>query len=116
MATNTDDPAEIRKAFRDAVNMTAKQLEAWLKTDESQEVGWTRCADGSGESIGHEMGRHIVRLIDKRGDYTDTDLAHMRKVVGYVARHKAQRPHKADVEHTRWAYSLKNWGHDPERN
>ena len=26
-----------------------------------------------------------------------------------------QRPHKTDeeLEHTKWTYSLKNWGHDP---
>ena len=42
----------------------------------------------------------------------DDDLAHMRKVVGYVHRHSAQRP-KGDVEDTHWRYSLMNWGHDP---
>lgn len=36
----------------------------------------------------------------------------MRKVVGYVRRHLAQRP-SGDVEDTRWRYSLMNWGHDP---
>jgi len=36
----------------------------------------------------------------------------MRKVTGYVHRHMAQRP-SGDVEHTRWRYSLMNWGHDP---
>jgi hypothetical protein len=38
--------------------------------------------------------------------------ARMRKVVGYVHRHLAQRP-KGDVTDTRWRYSLMNWGHDP---
>ncbi len=39
----------------------------------------------------------------------------MEKVVGYVARHIAQRPDKSEDElaHTNWAASLKNWGHDP---
>ena len=36
----------------------------------------------------------------------------MRKVVGYVHRHLAQRP-RDDVRNTRWRYSLLNWGHDP---
>jgi len=36
-----------------------------------------------GESVGHESDRHL-----------------------------AQRP-DGDVEHTRWRYSLMNWGHDP---
>jgi hypothetical protein len=35
----------------------------------------------------------------------------MRKVVGYVARHKAQRPE--NMVTSRWRYSLMNWGHDP---
>ena len=36
----------------------------------------------------------------------------MRKVVGYVHRHMAQRA-AGDIEHTRWRKSLMNWGHDP---
>lgn len=36
----------------------------------------------------------------------------MRKVVGYVHRHGAQRP-AGDVTETPWRYSLMTWGHDP---
>jgi hypothetical protein len=36
----------------------------------------------------------------------------MRKVVGYVHRHLAQRP-DGDVTDTAWRHSLMNWGHDP---
>jgi hypothetical protein len=50
----------------------------------------------------------------KKADLTDRDYAHMRKVVGYVRRHLAQRP-KGDARNTRWRYSLMNWGHDPLR-
>ena len=42
----------------------------------------------------------------------EDDYAHMRKVIGYVHRHTAQRP-GGDVTDTRWRYSLMNWGHDP---
>ncbi|WP_308199680.1 DUF3140 domain-containing protein [Saccharothrix sp. S26] len=95
--------------FDDAVNMTAAELERWLATDESRSVGQS---DG-GESVGHESGRRIVALLrKKKGELTDDDHAHMRKVVGYVHRHLAQRP-DGDVERTRWRYSLMNWGHDP---
>ena len=48
-------------------------------------------------------------LRTKKGDLTADDAAHMRKVVGYVARHSKQRP-KGDVEDTRWRYSLMNRG------
>jgi len=35
----------------------------------------------------------------------------MRKVVGFVRRHSAQRPE--NIYTSRWRYSLMNWGHDP---
>jgi hypothetical protein len=34
-----DDNSETWKEFHDAVNMTAAELEKWLKSDESKEVG-----------------------------------------------------------------------------
>jgi hypothetical protein len=55
----------------------------------------------------------VELLHTKKADLTDDDLAHMRKVHGYVARHLAQRPEHEDVETSRWRYSLMNWGHDP---
>jgi hypothetical protein len=91
--------------------MSASELEEWLGTDESQSVG--QKSGGSGESTGHESGRRIVELLHRKGDLTDDDYAHMRKVHGYVARHLAQEPKKEDVEHSKWRYSLMNWGHDP---
>ena len=44
---------------------------------------------------------------------TDEDYEHMRKVVGYVHRHMAQGGPANDKRHSRWRYSLMNWGHDP---
>jgi DNA topoisomerase VI subunit B len=107
-----DDRDTIRAEFREAVNMSASELEQWLQTDESQAVG--QKSGGSGESTGHESGRRIVEILHtKKDDLTDDDLAHMRKVHGYVQRHLAQEPAKEDVETSKWRYSLMNWGHDP---
>lgn len=65
------------------------------------------------ESVGHASGRRIVKLRHtSQSDLTDDDIAHMRKVVGYIHRHIEQRP-SGDVTETRWRYSLMNWGHDP---
>ncbi|MFA1542618.1 DUF3140 domain-containing protein [Actinomadura monticuli] len=101
---------EAAAEFGKAVNMTAKELERWLDTEESRSVGQK---DGGGESTGHASGRRIVELLrTRRADMSEDDYAHMRKVVGYVHRHLAQRP-SGDVTDTRWRYSLMNWGHDP---
>lgn len=105
-----DDRETTIEEFGDAVNMTRKELEDWLKTDDSKAAGQK---DGGGESTGHESGREIVVILGKKqADYTDGDLDQMGRVTGYVHRHLAQRP-DGDVTDTRWRHSLMNWGHDP---
>ena len=95
--------------FASAVNMSAAQLRAWLETEESRSCGMTR--PGGRESVGRGSARRIVKILE-RGPSGAGDVAHMRKVAGYVARHLAQRP-RGDVRDTRWRWSLMNWGHDP---
>ena len=115
MVSQAEDATEeerqtIRDDFHAAVNMTPKQLAESLETEHSKEVGW-----GEGETVGHKSGRRIVEIKHKKqAELTDDDYAHMRKVVGYVHRHLAQRP-GGDISETRWRYSLMNWGHDPQR-
>ncbi len=112
-----DDHQEIVKSFGEAVNMTPAALEKWLDSDESKSVGWADGANkkeaGGTEAVGHKEGHRIVEIKHKKAaDLTEDDYAHMKKVVGYVHRHLAQRP-SGDVEHSRWRASLMNWGHDP---
>ncbi len=110
------DPGERKSTldeFDRAVNMTATQLRDWLAGEESRGVGWTSA--GETESVGHRSGERIVELLGKkRSEFDDDDLAHARKVTGFVHRHLAQRP-DGDIRETRWRYSLMNWGHDPLR-
>jgi len=94
---------QVMEEFDEAVNMSRKELEEWLETDESKEVGQK---DGGSESKGHESGRKIVEILEKdESDYTDDDIEHMRRVVSYVHRHQTQQP-KGDVEDSNWRYSL----------
>lgn len=107
---NTDEQQQVYREFHDAVNMSPKELESWLATDASKAAGWK--PDG-GESVGHESGRRIVLIKrTRKDDLSDDDYNHMRKVVGYVSRHLAQRP-SGDISDSRWRHSLMNWGHDP---
>ena len=114
----TADVDDVRKEFDASVNMTRRELERWLDSDESRSVGargdGKKSDAGGSESVGHESGRRIVQILSKKkGDLDDDDYAHMRKVNGYVKRHLAQRPKKEPIEGSRWRYSLMNWGHDP---
>lgn len=109
----TDEDKEAVAAFKDNVNMTAAKLEKWLETKESKDVGFKE--DGKGESVGHKSGKHIIEILGKKqADYTDADLKHIHKVVGYIKRHLAQKP-DGDITETNWRYSLMNWGHDPAK-
>ena len=112
---DADERATIIRDFHDAVNMSASALDKWLATPESAEVGWKgEDGHGEGESVGHKSGTRIVALLGKKkSDLDADDLAHMKKVIGYVHRHMAQGGPAQDKEHSRWRYSLMNWGHDP---
>ena len=64
-----DDRQQIVKEFDEVVNMTPKELEEWLQTQESRSVGQS---DGGGESKGHKSGRRIVEIKrKKKTDNTD---------------------------------------------
>lgn len=107
---NDDEKQEIRNDFAEAANMTPSAIENWLDTGKSKSVG-----EGEGESKGHRSGRRIIEIKRKAvDDLTGDDYSHMKRVIGYVARHVKQRP-SGDVTETDWAYSLKNWGHDPSK-
>lgn len=116
------DNNEVISEFNEYVNMTASELEKWLKSDDSNSAGWSKDG-GDGESVGHDSGRKIVEILksnpDKTPDkYTDDQLAHMRKVASYCKRHLAQESagnsnkDKEELKQTKSYISLKNWGHD----
>ncbi|CAL5220393.1 g2400 [Coccomyxa viridis] len=71
------------------------------------QVGW---APDGGESTGHDSGRIIVVLLQKKGDeYDEDDIHQMSRVISYVHRHRAQGPSKHSIETSKWRYSLMNW-------
>ena len=113
MATGAEEAvAEVWADWQDAVNMSANELEDFLGTDESKSVG---DKSSGGESTGHQSGRRVVKILRaKKGYLTEDDAAHMRRVVGYVHRHLAQKP-SANISDSRWRYALMNWGHDPTK-
>jgi hypothetical protein len=90
--------------------MDADELEQWLGSAESRRVGWKGRDGKASESVGHAAGRRIVAIL-RSGVRENEDYALMRKAVGVIARHRAQRP--TNFVTSRWRYSLMNWGYDP---
>ncbi|WP_407292417.1 DUF3140 domain-containing protein [Stutzerimonas zhaodongensis] len=117
-ALDEDAKRQIHDEFHHVVNMPPAQLRRWLDSDASRSVGMTSegekvTAPEDGEAVGHAMGERILDLKKQRkAELGEDEYQAMRKVIGYVHRHLAQRP-KGDVRDSRWRYSLMNWGHDP---
>ena len=84
MANKSD--TQVKREFKQYVNMTADELEEWLKSDQSNSAGWTRSDSKKGETVGHESGRIIVEILRTEGSYSEDQVAHMRKVVSYSLR------------------------------
>jgi hypothetical protein len=99
---------DVQRAFQTLVNLTARELAAWLETTESKSVGQD---SGDGESIGRKSGKRILAILSKQSATVD-DRKHMRRVVSFIRRHAGQGPRR-NVATSRWRYSLMNWGHDP---
>lgn len=108
-----DDHEAVWRNFHGVVNMAPAEIEEWLETEESRKVGFKR--DGATESVGHASGRRIVEILrTNKAELDGGDYAHMRKVIGFVRRHRGQGPHdEYRIPTSRWRYSLMNWGHDP---
>ncbi|KAI0184561.1 hypothetical protein EV127DRAFT_474206 [Xylaria flabelliformis] len=113
------DTQTVIQEFNELVNMSASDLEAWLKGESSQSAGWSK-EDESGETIGHESGRKIIEILKKNPKkdpekYDEEDVEHMRRVVAYCKRHLAQEEKAKQDPNSKSARSLKNWGHDPAK-
>ncbi|KAF7561148.1 hypothetical protein G7046_g2980 [Stylonectria norvegica] len=116
------DQNEVIQEFNELVNMTAAEIEKWLKSDDSNSAGWPK-ENEDGETVGHDSGRKIVEILkdNPKKDpekYTEDQIKHMRKVVSYCKRHLAQETKgnndksAEEVKKTKSYASLKNWGHD----
>lgn len=107
MPRATDD--EVRAKFAALVNMSAAEIAAWHKSEQSASVGQD---SGDGVSVGVKAGKRTILLLRAKRAPDADDLKHMRRVISFISRLRAQSPRK-NRETSRWRYALMNWGHDP---
>jgi hypothetical protein len=114
MPQTSRDHDRIRREFEAVVNMSAAEIAAFLATDHSRKVGFTR--PGETESVGRQSARRIITILETPALALEAaDYAHMRKVTGFVRRHRPGRPAR-DPWASRWRWALMNWGHDPMKD
>lgn len=107
MPKTTD--AEVRANFAKVVNMSPREIADWHKTEASASVGQD---SGDGVSVGVKAGQRTVQLLRITRAPNADDIKHMRRVISFIQRLRAQSPSK-NRETSRWRYALMNWGHDP---
>jgi hypothetical protein len=94
--------------FHDAVNMTSRELQDWLRT---------AAADTDAEALpdqaGPELGRRVVEVLGKRRtDITDSDATVMTNVIDLVRR-EDPGPDGGSAGDRAWRRRLMTVGHDP---
>lgn len=105
------DPTELDEAYRawrDAVNMTAAELEAWGKTEAS------RLASVDPSAV---IERNLRLLRRPKSEWDERDIRDSRRTVAFIARMKEMprgepvrkgMPSKRDI-------ALRNWAYDPSK-
>lgn len=106
--------------WKSLVNMTAAQLQKFMKSDEGKEAGLTKKkATALGISSGHESASWILKM--KKTPYKNwTPMMHKwaKKQISFISRMKGNKGPLYDDKgrKTRKLTSLLIWGHDPEKD
>jgi len=116
--------AETYKKWSKLVNMGAKELEAFIDSQDGKDAGLSRKESGKagagGKKItsGRDSARAIVRMLKKKKeDWQAGDWKWANKQISFISRMKgAAGPLRDDKGRpTRKLLALKIWGYNPEK-
>lgn len=112
------------KEWQKLVNMSGKEIQSFLDSDEGEEAGLSRKEAGkagsSGGKItsGRDSARAIIRMLDTPKDkWTPNDWKWAGKQVSFISRMKGAKGGLRDEKGrpTRKLLALKVWGYNPEK-
>ena len=119
-----EEKSALYKEWEKLVNMSGKEIDDFLDSEEGEEAGLSRKEAGKagagGKKItsGRDSARAIVRMLDRpMKDWSDNDWEWAGKQVNFINRMKgAKGPMRdEDGKATRKLLALKVWGHNPEK-
>lgn len=122
--TSKKEMSDRYKEWQKLVNMSGKEIETFLDSDDGAEAGLSRKeagkagADGGKISTGRDSARAIIRMLDTPMEkWSDNDWKWAGKQVNFINRMKgAKGPLRdEDKKPTRKLLALKVWGHNPEK-
>jgi hypothetical protein len=106
------------------VNMSAKEIEAFLDSEDGKDAGLSRKessnAGSKGNKIksGRDSARAIIRMLEKpKSEWSDNDWKWAKRQISFISRMKGvDGPLRdKDGKPTRKLLALKVWGHNPEK-
>ena len=112
------------KKWSKLINMGAKELQAFIDSDDGKEAGLSRKESGKagtgGKKItsGRDSARAIVRLLGKKKeDWESRDWDWANKQISFISRMKGAAGPLRDEKGrpTRKLLALKIWGYNPEK-
>lgn len=94
--------------FHRVVNMTSRELQAWLLVEGAGET-----AESLPDQAGPPLGHRVLEILGKRkADLTDDDVAVMRRIVDKVVGKRGEELDRP-IEDGRERRRLMDLGHDP---
>lgn len=119
-----EEKDELHKKWRGLVNMSGKEIQSFLDSDEGKEAGLSRkeagkAGTGGGKiTSGRDSARAIIRMLDTpKEKWTPNDWRWASKQVSFISRMKGASGGLRDDKGrpTRKLLALKVWGYNPEK-
>jgi hypothetical protein len=110
-APNLDELDDVHKRYKQAVNMSFSELEAWSQNKHSRLAGLDRSP----------LTRNLRLLKKKKEDWTAKDIKDASKAIAFIAQMKNSggpgkgSPINQTVGLSRKQIALKNWGYDMDK-
>lgn len=112
------------RTWKKLINMSAKEIQKFLDSDEGKEAGLSRKesatagANGGKIKSGRDSARAIIRMLGtKVEDWTENDWEWCLAQISFISRMKSNQGPLYDDKgrKTRKLLSLLVWGHDPRK-
>lgn len=119
-----DKQKEKYRTWKKLINMSAKEIQKFLDSDEGKEAGLSRkeaatAGSGGGKiKSGRDSARAIIRMLGtKVEDWTENDWEWLGRQISFISRMKSNPGPLYDEKgkKTRKLLSLLVWGHDPRK-
>ena len=105
---HTQVEEELWQQFHDVVNMTSRELGAWLRESTAGQE-----TEPLPDQAGPAVGRQVLAILGKRrADLTREDAEVMAGVVDRIRTQRGEQP-SSTAGDTAWRHSLMDLGHDP---